>query len=421
MKGDYIFQPDGPEVFLREALGRNAVYLKGPSERFRSAVSWQKVNQLLAFGGLAYPRLRVIDGNQELPPDAFSRTGRNGYPDLLVSELTALLRRGAVLAIDAIDRLDQEVSGTCRDVESVLGLPVDAELYASGADGMPRSPRWDDHETLLFQIDGSKTWSLYSPTADFPTQGMLLPEPQGTPRWTGVLGPGDLLYIPRGWWYLDHPSDEPSLYVAVSFAIPRGADIILRLADSLRAKEVARADIPLFRQAEHQARYITHMQHEVVKSITQPGMLTGVLDQIRDWAEPLVEFCLPWSADARPTPPSLVYRLVLLMRFPSSGLFARHRGDGWIDLPHNGHLVRFDEGVIALLERLARHPTPTVGELVSEYAPLMGEEVVVDHISDLIRSGLLSARPPCGDMGVSDQPLESDPTSGDEQCRSVVQ
>ena len=130
-----IFPPEDFVVFVNEALGRHAMHVEGGPEKFRDLMSWPRINLLLAYGGLAHPRLRLIVGDREVPPNAYSRSGRSGYPRLLVSEMTALIRGGAMLAIDAIDELEVSISSLCRALEMHLGLPVDAELYATCLDG----------------------------------------------------------------------------------------------------------------------------------------------------------------------------------------------------------------------------------------------------------------------------------------------
>jgi len=106
----WIFAPDTFELFLTEALGRNALYVRATSDKFSGVMSWRKLNRLLSYGGLTYPRLRLIDGNQELAPDTYSGLGRSGYAHLLVAEVTTLLREGALLAFDAIHELDEQVN-----------------------------------------------------------------------------------------------------------------------------------------------------------------------------------------------------------------------------------------------------------------------------------------------------------------------
>lgn len=388
---DSIFQPDGVQSLLDQALGRHALHIRGSDEKFREVVSWSTVNRLLTYGGLAYPRLRVINGAQELCPDAYSRIGRNGHPRLLVAELTALLRVGAILAIDAIELLDERIGDFCREIETLFGLPVTGELYCSWSDSVARSPQWDDHETLLFQIDGRKVWSLYHPTAHHPTARLQVQLPQDPPTWQETIQAGDLLYIPRGWWYQDRSVNEPSLYLAVSFVNPQGADIAVRACEKLRSNEMARMDIPRFGSADLQSHFITAFQQEIIRVVALPGMINGLIDDIQESSDPRTGFNLPWMAYDKPLPPTC-HQLMLLTRFSTIEGLTRYRGSDWVDIAHNGSRLRFADTITCVLERLCRLPRPTLGDMLVDCGGKLSRERIMDHVSELILKGLVYSR-----------------------------
>src|SRR5438128_713893 len=141
---DILFSPDGVEAFTGEALGRHALYVEGTSRKFEELVCWKTLNRLMAYGGLSYPRLRLTNGNRELSDAEYSRRSRNGYSRLRVAEVNALLRNGALLEIEAIEQLHEPLSELCGSLESILHVPVQADLYASWRDGPGRDPQWND-------------------------------------------------------------------------------------------------------------------------------------------------------------------------------------------------------------------------------------------------------------------------------------
>ena len=49
-----------------------------------------------------------------------------------------------------------------------------------------------------------------------------------------LLEAGDLLYIPRGWWHVAMPLDEPTLHLTVGVNNLTGADFLRWFADRLR-------------------------------------------------------------------------------------------------------------------------------------------------------------------------------------------
>jgi ribosomal protein L16 Arg81 hydroxylase len=177
-----------------------------------------------------------------------------------VAETGALLRQGALLAIDGMELLHEPVAELCAAIEAAVQTPVAAELYACWVEGAPRAPQWDNHETLLLQIDGKKEWQLFEPTASHPIAGSPAPPPLGDARWKGTLAPGDLLYIPRGWWYQDKALAEPALCLALTFQNLKAIDMIARLLLQAQGRHLLRRDVPWFQGAEAQSRFLTSVQ-----------------------------------------------------------------------------------------------------------------------------------------------------------------
>ena len=56
----------------------------------------------------------------------------------------------------------------------------------------------------------------------------------------------DLLYIPRGWWHVATPLDEPTLHLTVGVNNPNGADFLAWYVDRLKTSEDVRRDLPQF-------------------------------------------------------------------------------------------------------------------------------------------------------------------------------
>lgn len=281
----------------------------------------------LSFGGLGYPRLRLIVGNDELPASEYSRTGRNGYPRLLVGELTGLLRSGAMLA-DALEQLHEPVSDLCGALERVLRTAVQADLCASWSDQGLRLPAWNDHDTLLLQVEGIRLWRLFQPTTYHPTGNSNPPKPFGEPRWEGRVAPGNLLYIPRGWWFCDTSIESPAIYMALTFKPLRGVDILWRLFERASTIDLMRMDVPYLGTQDAQNAYIMWFQKELRELMARPGLLLGPKKHFEESSEPRTVFNLPWSAAAAPLPLTPEHRLVALLRFGDGvWLWRKHRGD----------------------------------------------------------------------------------------------
>jgi len=59
-----------------------------------------------------------------------------------------------------------------------------------------------------------------------------------------LLNAGDVLYLPRGWWHIAHPVDEPSLHLTFGIAPMHGLNLLNWMAMRLRSNALLRRNLP---------------------------------------------------------------------------------------------------------------------------------------------------------------------------------
>jgi Cupin superfamily protein len=275
---DALFAPHGANSFFTEVLGKSALHLPGEAGKFTHLISWRDLNRLLEFGGLSFPRLRVVKGGQELPGDLYCGPGRSGYPRPLVRELTSLLRDGSVLAIQCIDELHEPTAALCQALEGGLGLPVQADLFADCHDAPVAPGRWSEQDVIVVQIEGRREWTLYSPVLGVSGETT---DPTGEPAWRGLLSAQDLLYVPRGWWCWNEPVSDQALCLGLRFKNPTGLDTVVGLTQRLAAFPIMGSNIPLFGGPEAQASFLSNIQRMLTMACTEPGLILGCSADLR--------------------------------------------------------------------------------------------------------------------------------------------
>ena len=99
-----------------------------------------------------------------------------------------------------------------------------ANVYLTPPDSQGFAPHFDDIEAFVIQIEGHKHWKLYKPR----TKDEELPrfssknfneekDNLGQPILDVILGPGDLLYFPRGTIHQAKAVEgEHSLHITIS-------------------------------------------------------------------------------------------------------------------------------------------------------------------------------------------------------------
>ena len=233
------------QAFGREPY-RTRLAAGGAGELF----GWAQLNAALAEQRLTPPRLRLERAAQDVSREVFrARRTRRGaqMQDLDPAALMACLRDGATLIIDAVNEISPPLQRLCAGLSADFAASCQANLYACWGETQGFDVHWDDHEVFVLQLEGRKTWALYGATERWPTRrgvGSEAPRPEA-PVDSFVLAPGDVLYLPRGYWHAAVGLGGPTLHLTVGLTRKSGADLLHWLADELLADELVRSDLPL--------------------------------------------------------------------------------------------------------------------------------------------------------------------------------
>lgn len=130
------------------------------------------------------------------------------------------LRAGATLVINRIEAHSFQCRRLCADVSRFAGLPTTSNAYLSFSGAGTFGKHWDTHDVFAIQLFGRKRWLVFPPTFPLPlshhTSESFSPPPAGCVAQLDVyLDPGDVLYLPRGWWHQAVPLAQPSFHLSV--------------------------------------------------------------------------------------------------------------------------------------------------------------------------------------------------------------
>jgi len=150
---------------------------------------------------------RLVDGSLDLAAI------RNDFAD------------GYTIVLGGVERFVRAIASLAHSIEVELNFPVQVNAYITASASQGLVPHYDDHDVLILQIQGSKTWHLYDGPVVPPHE--LQPEKDkavaidGLPLLTDVcLEVGDVLYLPRGRIHAAETNSEPSAHLTVGFHPP---------------------------------------------------------------------------------------------------------------------------------------------------------------------------------------------------------
>ncbi|HYY42522.1 MAG TPA: cupin domain-containing protein [Pyrinomonadaceae bacterium] len=387
-----LLRPLCVEEFLASTWGRAHLHLKGQTGRFASLLPWAQLNAILQQHRLDFPRLRLARDGQSLPASAYLRHFRNArragtIPRLLAQELTAQLRQGATLVLDAVDELYEPLTDLAAKLERCFHEHVQINAYAGWRTSRGFDLHWDDHDVFILQVAGRKEWRIYGETRPAPLVNDVEPAPKPTdaPRWTGLLADGDLLYIPRGWWHVALPLDEPTLHLTVGIHNRTGLDLLRWLVERMRSSELVRRDLPRFAGQAQQTAHAAALRAELSAALSDEVISRYFAEQDAE-ALPRPRLDLPLSAahDAPPLADATRVRLTA----PRPLDFKTDAGI--VEFACHKKRWRFAADALLVLRPLAAGRACTVADLCAAAAGRLDAQTVRLFIAELIEHGLLA-------------------------------
>lgn len=232
--------------FLAECWNREFRAWPGQAGRFAALIGWDEINHILATQRLEPPRLILVKGGKNVATERFVHiSGNNRRID--AGAVTAQLAQGATIVLSFVDEMVPRIGVLADRLGGELGARCNINLYAGWRADNGFDLHWDRHDVFILQVAGRKHWRVHRPTRDHASRGEEAPPlpKDDVPVFDGILEEGAILYIPRGWWHVATPVEEPSLHLTVALAPPSGQEYLRWLVGKALADPRFRADWPV--------------------------------------------------------------------------------------------------------------------------------------------------------------------------------
>jgi hypothetical protein len=381
------------EDFLAQAFRRHHTILPGDADQVRDLLDWNALNTILATHRMEPPRLRLAVRGQTPDQGAYTTptvTRRSTvWHRLATGDLNKRLAEGATLVVDAIDQIHPPIGELAAELERMFRCSVQTNAYVSWRPESGFQTHWDDHDTVIVQVDGAKRWRVFGPTRQRPLhRDIEAPAtPDGEPIAEFTLTAGDVLYVPRGHWHDVSALDgQRSLHLTFGLSVATGADLLGFVADVLRAVPALREDLPVLPGSDEQQRYLETFRKEVAAELERPDLLARYFAAADGLDAGRIGPSLPFI-DGIPADPALrvrqlTPRAVLHERDASGQVMFEAAGQSWTFAP----------AAWGVLEAIADGSWWTLGEL----ARIAGVDVatVADLATELVAHGVVQAGQP---------------------------
>ncbi|QBI54636.1 JmjC domain-containing protein [Streptomonospora litoralis] len=353
------------EDLLTTRLSTDVVFADLGAETVRPLLTFEALNDILDRCALEPPRLRLHRQGSPVPASRYTEKGGTSDSDRTVIRPDGLyreLRDGASLVLDAVDRLHPPIREATDDLMRLVRERAQVNLYLIWGDSHGFDTHWDDHDTFVVQIEGTKSWQVHGP-GDRPHPMKIDSDhahsaPEGT-VWEGVLSPGHVLHVPRGWWHTVKGTGDVSMHLTFGFTRATGIDWARSVMERLYDVDFFREDLPRFGSAEERNKH----RHELIRRLTdiaEQRDVDGFLAEHDSRFPRRQRFSLPWAVDgAAPQAETGVEFVPILPP-------ALEREGDKVAVTVSGKRYRLPAAAEPVLAELSRRPKTTAGRLAED-------------------------------------------------------
>lgn len=254
-----LIHPVTPDRFKAEVEGRTPLHIPSEGkagEVRRTLLSWDTFNGLLAQSSIwTHSTLQLVHSGKQLPAETYCsevQTMSGAVVRPSPARVQVMMAMGATVVANDVGALTPYLRAVCAALRETWAASVAANVYCSFKGVQGFGPHYDTHDVFAVQTEGEKVWRLYRnrepDPVDYPGEGeevrRYLASACGPLMQEVRMKPGDVLYLPRGWYHDALAVDGPSLHVTLSVT-PLYGRILFRLLEAAAMQDPAfRAWLP---------------------------------------------------------------------------------------------------------------------------------------------------------------------------------
>lgn len=268
-----LVAPLSTEEFFKAYYDRKPVHIKADAAKrkaFQSYLTWQHLNDVLSMTSIwSHKSMELVLDRQRVPVQGYCNPGlnRDGLETMIpdAAKVMGLLKRGASLVCNDIDTLIPGLRSIAAAIEDTYDAKVQGNLYCSWKERQAFHSHYDTHDVIAVHFVGEKIWNVYENRAPHPirhdlfnTEDALDNEQARGPLMMEVtMKPGDILYLPRGWYHDAIASDEAAVHIAFGATSCIGVDFLEAMLATLIKEQAFRTNLP--RRADGEAALNKHL------------------------------------------------------------------------------------------------------------------------------------------------------------------
>ncbi len=234
-----LIAPMSPETFFADYWETKPVRLAGTrADRFEGLFGSADIDSILVYTKPKPSRIEVVTSQGFVRENYLNHDGTANV-NLVAERFVA----GSTIILAGLDETWAPLAELVRGIEAEVNHPAGIAAYVTPPGVQGVQPHFDTQENFLLQVEGTKRWKVYRPLhVAPPVQGSWSAVPRekvGEPIYETTLGPGDVLYIPRGFLHEGQAGDGPSLHLTVDILVRTWHEFLASALASMADRDVS--------------------------------------------------------------------------------------------------------------------------------------------------------------------------------------
>jgi lysine-specific demethylase/histidyl-hydroxylase NO66 len=248
-----LFAPTSGSEFLERYFENEPLHVeRNDPNYFREIYDIGEVESSMVVGAYEFDRFCLIKaGTPQVSTDEMTierryprarHSGRGPRRVLDPRTVLAHFDQGYSLLIKDAALFSARLQKCVNRVQRRLGFYVQTNVYFTPPKAQGFDVHHDTHDTLIMQIEGTKTWRIYDPVVKLPVETQpFSKEVHGkhlTLNRQVTLAPGDTLYVPHGFPHEAASGEDRSLHVTLALCPVRVIDVLESMLDLAAVTDV---------------------------------------------------------------------------------------------------------------------------------------------------------------------------------------
>lgn len=235
-----LLAPESVDTFFRDYWEKAPlVVLRKQPDYYAGVFSTRAIDSVLCLKRFRRGEVRFLYPDRR---PVLASLSENGLADL--AEVQAAYHQGASVLLYDCEEYSEPIARLCRNVTQHFRSPVTIAAFLSPPGIDSSLPHFDKGDSFVLQLEGTKRWRVYeqafpAPLPDLHLDSLIARENLPPLRHEVELGPGDLLYTPRGFVHWAQTSEHSSLHLTVRLRAYVWSDLLAEALAAMTQRHVA--------------------------------------------------------------------------------------------------------------------------------------------------------------------------------------